>query len=58
MKTGALVAQHLCKIDPTDPSDPPTNDALRADHAALLKQFLHQAANTCVNDVQQQALRV
>jgi hypothetical protein len=57
-KTGALVAQHLCKIDPTDPNDPPTNDALRADHAALLKQFLHKAANSCVNDVEQHALRV
>ncbi|WP_147281698.1 hypothetical protein [Dyella solisilvae] len=57
-KTGALVAQQLCKIDPTDPNDPPTNDALRADHAALLKQFLHKAANSCVSDVEQQALRV
>jgi hypothetical protein len=57
-KTGTLVAQHLCKIDPTDPNDPPTNDALRADHAALLKQFLHKAAATCVSDVEQQALRV
>jgi hypothetical protein len=57
-KTGALVAQHLCKVDPTDPNDPPTNDALRADHAALLKQFLHKAADTCVSDVEQQALRV
>lgn len=57
-KTGALVAQHLCKVDPTDPNDPPTNDALRADHAALLKQFLHKAASTCVSDVEQQAIRV
>ncbi|WP_156171438.1 hypothetical protein [Dyella japonica] len=57
-KTGALVAQHLCKIDPTDPNDPPTNDALRANHAALLKEFLHKAASSCVSDVEQQALRV
>ena len=57
-KTGALIAQHLCKVEPTDPNDPPTNDALRADHAALLKQFLHKAADTCVSDVEQQALRV
>ncbi|MHA6206266.1 hypothetical protein ACXU4B_17700 [Dyella soli] len=57
-KTGALVAQHMCKVDPTDPNDPPSNDALRADHAALLKQFLHKAANTCISDVEQQALRV
>ncbi|WP_267226253.1 hypothetical protein [Dyella silvae] len=56
-KTGALVAQQLCKVDPTDPNDPPTNDALRADHAALLKQFLHKAASTCVSNVEQQALR-
>jgi len=57
-KSGAIVAQHLCKVDPTDPNDPPTNDALRADHAALLKQYLHKAAATCVGDVEQQALRV
>lgn len=57
-KTGALVAQHLCKIEPSDPTSAPTLDALRADHAALLKQSLHHAADTCVNDVEQHALRV
>jgi hypothetical protein len=57
-KTGALVAQHLCKVDPTDPKNPPTSDSLRADHAALLKQFLRKAAETCVGDAEQQALRV
>jgi hypothetical protein len=57
-KTGALLAQHLCNVDPTDPKNPPTSDALRADHAALLKQSLHKAADTCVSDVEQQALRV
>jgi hypothetical protein len=57
-KTGALVAQHLCKVDPTDPKNPPTSDALRADHAALLKQSLHKAADTCVSDAEQQAPRV
>jgi hypothetical protein len=57
-KTGALVAQHLCKVDPTDPNNPPTNEALRTDHAALLKQSLHKAADTCVSDVEKQALRV
>jgi len=57
-KTGALVAQHMCKVDPTDPNNPPTVDALRADHAALLKQFLHKAADTCVSDAEQHALRV
>ena len=57
-KTGALVAQHLCKVDPTDPKNPPTNDELRANHAAVLKQSLHKAADTCVSDAEQQALRV
>lgn len=57
-KTGALVAQQLCKIDPTDPNNPPSGDALRVDHAALLKQLLHKAADTCVSNVEQQVLRV
>lgn len=55
-KTGALMAQHLCKVEPTDAKNPPTNDALRADHAALLKQYLHKAADTCVSDAEKQAL--
>ena len=57
-KSGAIVAQHMCKVDPTDQNNPPTRDALHADHAALLKQLLHKAASTCVDDVEQQALRV
>lgn len=57
-KTGALVAQHLCKIDPTDPKNPPTLDALRADHAAMLKDQLHKAADTCVGEAEQHALSV
>ncbi|HXP01171.1 MAG TPA: hypothetical protein VN813_11745 [Luteibacter sp.] len=57
-KTGALLAQQMCNVEPTDPENAPTHDALRADHAALVKQFLHKAADTCVSDVEQQALRV
>jgi len=34
-KSGATVTQRMRKVDPTDQNDPPTQDALREDHAAL-----------------------
>ena len=55
--TGALVAQQLCKIDPTDPSNPPSGDALTADQGALLKQLLKEAGNTCVKNFELQVLK-
>lgn len=57
-KTGEVIAQQTCKIDPTDPNNPPSLDALRANQSALLKQLLSKAADTCVGDVEQQVLRV
>lgn len=56
--TGSLIAQQLCKVDPTDPKNPPSLDQLQADDGAMLKAFLGKAADTCVNTVEQQALRV
>lgn len=57
-RTGDLIAQQLCKTDPTDPANPPSLDGLRADHAALLKQLLHKAADTCIKSVEQLTLKV
>lgn len=57
-KSGEVIAQQTCKIDPTDPNNPPTLDALRANRSALLKQLLSKAADTCVENVEQQVLRV
>lgn len=57
-KTGEVIAQQTCKIDPTDPNNPPSLDALRANQSALLKQLLSKAADTCVGNVEQQVLRV
>jgi PBP1b-binding outer membrane lipoprotein LpoB len=57
-RTGDLIAQQLCKTDPTDPGNPPSVDGLRADHSALLKQLLHKAADTCVKNMEQQTLKV
>ena len=42
-KTGEVIAQQTCKIDPTDPNNPPSLDALRANQSALLKQLLHES---------------
>ena len=56
--TGALVAQQLCKVDPTDPNDPPSGDALIADHGALLKQLLKKAGDSCVQNFEHQVLKV
>jgi hypothetical protein len=57
-KSGEVIAQQTCKIDPTDPNNPPSLDALRANQGALLKQLLSKAADTCVESVEQQVLRV
>lgn len=57
-KNGDVIAQQTCKIDPTDPNNPPSLDALRANQSALLKQLLSKAADTCVGNVEQQVLRV
>ena len=57
-KSGDVIAQQTCKIDPTDPNNPPSLDALRANQSALLKQLLSKAADTCVGNVEQQVLRV
>lgn len=57
-KTGEVIAQQTCKIDPTDPNNPASLDALRANQSALLKQLLGKAADTCVDTVEQQVLRV
>lgn len=46
-KTGNLIAQQMCKGDPTDPKNPPSADELRADHAALLKQLLRKVGDDC-----------
>lgn len=56
-KSGDVIAQQTCKIDPTDPNNPPSLDALRANQSALLKQLLSKAADTCVGNVEQQVLR-
>jgi hypothetical protein len=57
-KSGEVIAQQTCKVDPTDPSNPPSLDALRANQSALLKQLLSKAADTCVGTVEQQVLRL
>lgn len=57
-KTGEIIAQQTCKIDPTDPNNPPSLDALRANQSALLKQLLGKAADMCVGNVEQGVLRV
>ncbi|GAB2583685.1 hypothetical protein GCM10027066_26290 [Dyella jejuensis] len=57
-KTGEVIAQQTCKIDPTDPSHPPSLEALRANQSTLLKQLLGKAADMCVGTVEQQVLRL
>jgi ABC-type uncharacterized transport system auxiliary subunit len=57
-KSGEVIAQQTCKIDPTDPNNPPTLDALRADRSALLKRLLNKAGDACVKDVEQRVLKV
>jgi hypothetical protein len=57
VSTGALLAQQLCKVDPTDPQHPPAGEALLADHGALLKQLLQHAGDSCVRNFEQQVLK-
>jgi uncharacterized protein YcfJ len=57
-KSGEVIAQQTCKVDPTDPNNPPSLEALRANQSALLKQLLSKAADTCVGNVEQQVLRL
>lgn len=57
-KSGEVIAQQTCKIGPTDSNNPPSLEALRANQSALLKQLLRKAADTCVEAVEQQVLRM
>jgi ABC-type uncharacterized transport system auxiliary subunit len=57
-KSGEVIAQQTCKIDPTDPNNPPSLDALRANQSALLKQLLGKAADVCVGEVEEHVLKM
>ena len=57
-KTGDVIAQQTCKTDPVDPNHAPSLEELRANQGALLKKLFVQAADTCVNNAEQQILNV
>lgn len=57
-KTGSLVAQAICKGDPTDQNNPPTRDQLLANDGELLKNLLQKAGDSCVKVYEKQILNV
>jgi hypothetical protein len=57
-KTGDLVAQAICKADPTDANNPPTKDQLLANEGELLKSLLQKAGDNCVKIYEKQILNV
>ncbi|MGH8147535.1 MAG: hypothetical protein ACREPY_14535 [Rhodanobacteraceae bacterium] len=56
--TGDLVAQAICKADPTDKNNPPTKDQLLANDGELLKDMLQKAGDSCVKVHEKQILNV
>lgn len=57
-KTGDLVAQAICKGDPTDQNNPPSRDQLLANDGELLKNLLQKAGDSCVKVYEKQILNV
>ncbi|MFC4526198.1 hypothetical protein ISN76_19775 [Dyella halodurans] len=55
---GTVVAETMCKAQPSSDDNPPTKDELLSNHAALLKQLLEKAANDCTKVLASQVLKV